>query len=236
MNSTEQKRFCSSCGAALSAAAQFCHACGTPFSTRKQPRLTGPWILAALAVAVLLVVVGYYVGRSSRPSTAPGAGAPVRAGGAATAIPDISSLSPRQAADSLFNMIMRAHEQGDAARFNLFRPMALQAYQMLPELDNDARYHMGLIHAFSGDAEVAEAQADTIEQAVPGHLLAMLLRSSVAQLRGDTTAVQRAYRRFLDNYQSEIAQGRSEYQDHQGSIEAFRSQAQQALGGTSGSS
>ena len=44
---------------------------------------------------------------------------------------DLASLSPRQAADRLFNRVMAASENGDTAEALQFAPMALQAYNNL---------------------------------------------------------------------------------------------------------
>ncbi len=74
-------------------------------------------------------------------------------------------------------------------------------------------------------------QADSLQASAPGHLLAILLRHSVAEAAGDTDAVAQAYRDFLRNYDQEIALARPEYQMHQSSIDSFRAQARTATGG-----
>ena len=80
-------------------------------------------------------------------------------------------MTPREAADRLFNRIMTAAERGDAQEALRFAPMALQAYERLGPLDNDARYHVGLITATTGDIESARAHIDMLRQSVPDHLL-----------------------------------------------------------------
>lgn len=128
-------------------------------------------------------------------------------------------------------MVMRAHQNGDFQRVNMFAPMAIQAYANAGVLDPDAHYHLGLIHLISGDSEGALAEADSMEQAVPNNLLAIVLRHNVATMGGDSTAATAAYRRFLANYDQQIALNRPEYQDHTPIIDNFRQQAQDAIGG-----
>ncbi len=241
-------KFCSTCGAALagaacavcaaplSAGARFCHVCGTPVGGRSRSA-TRPtviaWIVAAVAVAVLVVVL---VARSSSP--APGgasastalSGMPGAAGGRATT--DLSTMTPREQADRLFDRVMRASEGGDSGEVSFFAPMALQAYAMLGKLDADARFHVGLIEAALGNQAAATAQADSLEREAPGHLFIPLLRWEVANRRGDTPAMRQAYRQFLDRYDREIASAKSEYDMHRTRLEAFRQEARGATGTT----
>ncbi|MFQ6047190.1 MAG: hypothetical protein ACE5PT_12690, partial [Gemmatimonadales bacterium] len=111
-----------------------------------------------------------------------------------------------------------------------FAPMALQVYGMVGPLDNDGRYDVGMIHAVTGGYEAALAQADSLEQLVPGHLLATLLRHTVAEALGDSAAMQRAYRAFLASYDQEIAAERIEYHAHGRSIESFLELARRETG------
>lgn len=137
------------------------------------------------------------------------------------AAPDISTMGPREQADRLFEMIMNATEQGDTARVSFHTDMAIQAYAMLGELDNDARYHVGLIHLVRGESAEGVAQADSMERAVPGHLLAIVLRHTAARIESDSAGMREAYRRFLTSYEDEIAAERPEYQAHQRQIDEF---------------
>jgi hypothetical protein len=220
---------CDNCGAKVRAGAKFCHACGTPMAPAAGggiPKFV--WILASLVVAVLLVAVGYQAGRSSgEPPSGP---APTAGGAPQGAMPDLASMTPREQADRLFNRIMTAHQNGDMGEINMFKPMALQVYAMLGPLDPDAHYHVGLIHSITSGSDSAAARADSIEAAVPNHLLAIMLRTSVARLAGDTAAERRLQRRFLDNYEAQTATARQEYLDHQRAIEGYLAQARQDLG------
>jgi len=225
---------CATCGAPLSPGARFCHVCGTPVGGRprsatRNPML--PWIAAAVGGALVVVLL---VWRSASP--APGgtpvgaAGAMPGAAGGAPATTDLSTMTPREQADRLFDRVMRASEGGNRAEVSFFGPMALQAYAMLGPLDADARFHVGLIEAALDNAAAASAQADSLERETPGHLFIPLLRWEVANRRGDTPGMQRAYRQFLDRYDREIATGKSEYDMHRTRLQAFRDEARGAIG------
>jgi hypothetical protein len=181
---------------------------------------------------VVVAVVAYSAGKSSGSAGAPAttAAAPF-AGNAGGVAPDISNMTPREQADRLFNLVMTAHEQGDVARMTQFAPMAVSAYSALGQLDPDAHYHVGLISAITGDLDQALARADSMEAQVPGHLLASMLRNSVAQMQGDQEASRAAQRAFLEHYDAQITTGRQEYIDHQRSIEPFKTQAEANVGG-----
>ncbi len=181
-----------------------------------------PWIVAAAAAVVAILV--FVVKLTSPQSSVQQAAGPASPSGPGVA-PDISMMAPREQADRLFDMIMTAAEQGDTARVAFHTTMAVQAYEMLGELDNDARYHLGLIHVVRGESDLAQAQAGEIEQTVPQHLLAIMLRHRVATLMGDSSAAVQAYARFLANYDSEIVIDRPEYEMHRSQIDAFRTEA-----------
>jgi tetratricopeptide (TPR) repeat protein len=140
-------------------------------------------------------------------------------------------MTPREAADRLFNRIMTAAERGNTQEALRFAPMALQAYELLGPLDNDTRYHVGLIHATAGDIESARAYVAILRQSVPDHLLGIMLEHTIAKQRGDQDRALHAYKTFLAAYESEIAMGRAEYGDHQSGIDSFRRAAKASIGG-----
>src|SRR5947199_6871988 len=165
---------CHACGAPLAATARFCHKCGAQVGG---PHTSGwraglPWGVAGAALGALLTVLALRLGAGSREQgagdaregTAPGSLLP------APSAPDISQMSPEERATRLHNRVMLLHTQGKADTAELFLPMALQPYAMLPALHVDARYHIGVLDLTSGDAAAALAQADTIRLAVPTHL------------------------------------------------------------------
>src|SRR3989475_11075643 len=111
--------------------------------------------------------------------------------------PDISQMSPEERATRLYNRVMILHTQGKRDSAEFFLPMALQAYAMLPALDVDARYHIGVLDLTGGNPAAALAQADTIRRTVPTHLFAFMLRARALELERDSAGARRAYRDFL---------------------------------------
>ncbi len=233
---TASGKFCAECGAALggtpcrnchsplSAGARFCHACGASASgasgrTGGSPAV--PWMVAALAAAVLLVVGVVAMSRRDQPT---GPVAPFATSGFAQPAPDISQMTPREQADRLFERIMAASERGDMNEVNFFRSMALDAYALLPELDEDARYHIGLINSVTGNYAGALAQADSIERSAPTHLFAAVLRGEVARAQANQAALRAAQEAFTQRYQAEIASGRPEYDLHSMALDRFRAE------------
>jgi hypothetical protein len=236
---------CRSCGAKLSARARFCPECGTPVATAPLrgavplPRGSADrvaWYVAGVAVLALLVVLVVVIARKSGPPAAEQATAGGAMPGSARATTDLSTMTPRQAADMLYNKIMTLHEAGQADSVTFFAPMALQAYANLgTELDADARLHVGLIELAIGAPVAAEAQADTILRNTPTHLFGFLLRAQAASAQGDVTAARKAYQGFLRNYDAEMAKKRPEYQEHAQILQDTRTKAEQATGRASGS-
>lgn len=138
--------------------------------------------------------------------------------------PDLSTMTPRQAADRLFNRIMMASEQGNKAQAMRFVPMAVQAYGMAGAVDADAHYHLGLIHLVAGDIEKMREQIGMIRQRAPSHLLAFILDYTLADRSGNKAAAAAAVAGFTAAYDMEIKTARQEYADHRKTIERFRAE------------
>ena len=134
------------------------------------------------------------------------------------AAPDISNLTPEQAAERLFNRIMTSFEAGDTARVQFFAPMAVQAYQRLPRMTLDDRYHLGRIGAVTGVAALATAQADTILRSQPTHLLGLVLAAQGARMRGDESAARAFEKRLLAAQAAELKKQLPEYAQHANDI------------------
>src|SRR5438309_4147025 len=224
---------CHACGASLAATARFCHKCGAQVGGAQSSgwRAGLPWSVAGAALGALLTVLALRIGASS-------GGGMRDAGGAAdddasriplpasrSTPPDISQMSPEERATRLYNRVMLLHTQGKADSAEFFLPMALQAYAMLPALDVDARYHIGVLDLTSGDAAGALAQADTIRQAVPTHLFGFMLRARALDLKRDAAGARRAYADFLKNEAAERTRQRPEYGEHAENLDAFHQQA-----------
>ena len=224
---------CPSCGAKVKPGARACPECGaslaaTGASEPSNLQAIVPWAALVLAaVALVVVVVALFNRGDGAPETAsffppmssnnvPAPGKPL----------DLAGMSPREAADRLFNRIMAASENGDTEEARRFAPMALQAYASLGTLDNDARYHVALIHLTAGDIKCARSQLDQLRQSVPKHLLGIMLQHRIAEHSGNKDGAARSYKSFLAAYDAEIAMERAEYLEHRGGIERFRAAAQ----------
>src|SRR3989442_414160 len=200
---------CHACGAPLTATARFCHKCGAQVAGAQAAgwRVGLPWAVTGAALGALLTAVAFRLGSSSgdgrgdaRDENAPASPLPP---------PDISQMSPEERATRLYNRVMTLHSQGKSDSAGFFLPMALQAYAMLPALDVDARYHLGVLDLTGGDYAAALAQADSIRRAVPTHLFAFMLRARALELRLgraingelEVTAVSlHAYAHLADRY------------------------------------
>lgn len=232
------ERKCPKCGAALSARARFCPECGTTVAAPSaggvapgaQPvpsRGLGekyPWIIAGLAVVALVVTIIVVVTKRPAPVTAAAPFDPNRG------TTDISAMSPREAADRLYERTARAAAAGDSSQVQFFGPMTIQAYGNVTPLDADARLHIGLVHLNLGQPDGALAQADTIARASRTHLFAAALRAQAAAQRGDAALARRAYQEFLRNEASERARNLPEYQQHTALLDEVHTAAQ--AGGT----
>jgi len=228
---------CPRCG--KTAVGAFCSHCGAPLAGRGTTGLWNTpiivsWIAVSVAtVALVFSLLAWYDPGSSTvepelpPFTAtlpPSVVAPGQP-------PDLASMSPREAADRLFNRVMTASESGDTQQALKFAPMALAAYERAGAQDNDARFHMALIHLVEGDTKRARAEIDRLRKSAPGHLLAYMLEHQIAERSGNQAGAARARQGFLAAYDAEMALGRGEYQDHRSSINRFRQAAQAGMAG-----
>src|SRR3989442_6523560 len=168
---------CHACGAQLAGTARFCHKCGAQVGGAS-PQAAGwrgglPWGVAGIAVGALLTVLALRLGAGSRE---PGAVAPASAPAPSSQLPapDISRMSPEERATRLYNRVMSLHSEGKPDSAEFFLPMALQAYAMLPALDVDARYHIGVLDLTGGHAGAALAPAGTHRPPGPAHPVGLL--------------------------------------------------------------
>jgi zinc-ribbon domain len=224
-------RFCVSCGAPLSATAKFCHRCGAPAdgSAPSSPRAGGgagsnsnvlPWSVAGIALLCLFAfIVGQNFRRAPANAAAPAtAEAPV--GDTPGRAPDISSMSPEERADRLFQRIMMYVSDGKTDSVQFFAPMAIQSMMALSPLDAHRRYDLGLLGLVTGDGLMARAQADSILSQQPSHLLGLVLAMRTAGMQRDTLARRGYAEKLLLVARSERAKNLTEYVDHGPDIDA----------------
>jgi hypothetical protein len=227
-------KFCHRCGTAAGAA-------GRPVAAAARgPGTALPWAVAAIALlALVALVAGQRFGRATAttldaPSNAlpqaglddrgvagaagaPG-GAPAGpfAGGGAGRAPDISSMSPEEQAQRLFDRVIRYDEEGKRDSLQFFAPMAITVYQQMRTPTTDQRYDLGRIGEVTGDYTIAKAQADTILQGNPTHLLALSLAARMTVDPAQRAALER---RLLAAEASERAKRLPEYEGHAADLE-----------------
>lgn len=238
-------KYCGECGAALSVrcaacgedvppGARFCTACGEPVATAASGRGSmAPWVIATAALLVVVLVL-FLPRRADRVPAPPPVEteAPLQDGGTATPGEGIGPLSSdmRTNADRLFNRIMLAAEEGDRAEVEQFMPMAIQAYRMVEDLDEDGLYHLGILHLTAGDYAEARQVGERILDRSPDHILALGVAASAADAAGDTEAARAFWERLLDAYPEEAEKPIPEYLDHRSMLLEYRSRALEATG------
>ncbi len=214
---------CPKCSSQLQSGSRFCNSCGCQLGGTSHAKSLTPWIVVAAAVVVLALVGLMTVG--------PWGPQPPSNLQQLPAVPTLEFAStPKGEADRYFDQAMRAHENGDMERARFSGQLALNAYLALPSRTADQRFHIGLLYQISNDYDAILAQADSIESAIPSHLLARLLRGRVYQQTNDGEALLTTYRDFLLVYDAEIATARQEYQAHGSLIQTFRDDALRAVG------
>ena len=142
--------------------------------------------------------------------------------------PDISSLSPQERADRLFNRVMLLNSQGKNDSVLFFAPMAISAYQMLSPMNADQRYDMGRIAEVAGALPLAKAQADTILRTSPNHLLGLILAARIASLSSDSAAKRQYESKLVAAEKTELQKKLPEYDRHQDDISAALTDARQS--------
>lgn len=226
---TSKPKFCSACGTRLLPDALFCHECGATIDGQRRAdarvyadAVAGGtttavrWGVPALAILAVVLLSVWTAGSRGSADTTGGVPLGTRSGVA----PDLSSMSPEEQADRLFNRVMRLSSEGKADSAAFFAGMALGALESLQPLDAHRRYDMGLVALVAGDAARAQAQADTILARRTTHLLGLSLAARAADARGDVAAARAFRRRLLAAESTERAQGLQEYADHDADIRA----------------
>lgn len=241
---------CPSCGTKAPAGAHFCTSCGAALragggaaarSGERIPWATlGWWAAGALMVVLILLLVFPVINPAGGPGGSQGPApssqaAPFAGGGAGSGTPpDLSQMTPREAADRLFNRVMEAAETGDSAQVAMFMPMALQAYEAARPLDADGRFHVSLLERTNGDYQAALTTADEGLAEAPDHLLLLAAAGAAARELGEQARALGYYRRFLEVYDGERTTQRSGYPDHASLIPSLKEEAESFVAGAGG--
>jgi len=223
-------RFCTSCGADLASVVT-----AAPQGTSPGPSdgISGArlgWVVAAfLLVAIILVVVFPVLNRSVQPPAASGPAPGPPALGAAPNV-DLSSMTPREAAERLFNRVMTAVAAGDESEARNFAPMAVAAYERAEPLDVSGTFDLSLLRAVNQEYQGA---LDTAEQGLrqtPDHLFLFSAAGAAASALGDRERAEGHYRRLLEVYDAQVALNLPEYVGRPSLLPQMRAEAEAFLG------
>lgn len=235
---------CPSCGASVREDDLYCTECGEPVRPKPDKPLSArlPWILSGLALVAFAVAIGFLVQGEASPRAGddPVTGGVISGGGGRMAgetpsgspgaasdggmpgASELAQMSPREAADRLFNRAMSLRSAGDSAgRAPFFARMGVRAYRRVPpaEVGPDLRFHVGLLQLVQGETEAAAAEADSILAGEPAHLLGLYLATRAAEAAGDDAAAAR----WRDSLRSAVSRAdldaRPEYRAHEALLE-----------------
>ena len=223
---------CPTCGHTPEPGSRFCTQCGTPLgvgAAAPPPAAAAAspaspaagagqgsnlgWWVAGLALVALILFVAYPVLTDANEGPAPAAGAAGAPAAGASSV-DLGSMTPIQAADRLYDRVMRAASAGDSTEVVMFLPMSIAAYERARPLNADGFYHLSLLQRMAGDAQAALATAGEALEASPDHLLNLGAAAEAAEALGDSAQARDYWQRFVDAYDGEMEAGREEYQMH----------------------
>jgi len=237
-------RFCNQCGGKVAAKATFCNQCGSKVGaggggtgTRRAAATAAvggsnlPWWIAGGAMFALIFFLGMAMVRPAGP-TAPAGGAAAPANPASgVGTTDISQMTPLEAADRLFDRIMRSLSAGDTVSAVQFAPMAIQSYERARPLSLDATFHLSMVNRALGDIEAALAAALEILELHPSHLLGLSAAGEAAHELGRADESTGYYQTLVDVYDEEMATPLQEYIDHSGIVGPLKEDAEAFLAG-----
>jgi len=138
---------------------------------------------------------------------------------------DLSTMSPRDAADRLYNHVMNDLAAGDTADAMRFQPMAVEAYQVAEPLDLDGLFHQSLLENLVDHAG-ALATAKRILATDPDHILGLGAAAQAALATGDTAAATTYYKHLVAVYDTQATKNLPEYEAHKNLLPEYRSEAE----------
>ncbi len=204
---------------------------GSPTITHASWNRLPWWMAGALLLGLVLVITDqvYSPGRASAPPPVAFGPAAGPAGGSAGRPPDLSSMTPREAADRLYNRVMRAVAVDDSTEASTFLPMAIAAFELAEPLDTDGKFHVVLLQLTGQfNAEALEG-AEEILSEHPNHLLGLAMAGDASLALGDSASARGYYGRWLDAYETETSKDLLEYRDHSTMFPEMQAKAE-ALG------
>lgn len=186
------------------------------------------WWIAGAAMFALIVVVGLNMVRPGPPAAPTAGTSPAAAAGTGTP-PDISQMSPIEAADRLFNRVMTSVTAGDSAAAQQFLPMAIAAYNRARPLTLDGLFHLSMLNRTAGNLEAALDNALEIIEADPNHLLGLAAAAEAAIELGELDEAETHYRQLVAVYDEESQRPLEEYQMHSTIVDVLKQDAERFL-------
>lgn len=181
------------------------------------------WLLGGSLVVILTaLLVRSESGRTPQPSAGPAAPA-------STTPPDLSTMTPQERFDRLYDRVITAAQTGDQATVEQFTPMAIAAFDQLDKPSADPRYHLAMLYLHTGDLAAAQAQADAILTSDPDHLFSYVIGGAIARWTKDDAMRGAMYREFLRRYQAQVDRGLPEYLEHRTTLEELKKTAEGEL-------
>jgi len=140
-------------------------------------------------------------------------------------------MTPRAAADRLWNRVMQAVSAGDTVEAGNFLPMAIGAYEMAEPLDQDGKYHLSALRLQGSDNPGALEAAVAALETYPNHLLNLSAAAEASLALGDSATARSYYQQMLDVWDEELATGLSDYVAHENMQPILLRSAEALLGG-----
>ncbi|MBT5428519.1 MAG: c-type cytochrome [Rhodospirillaceae bacterium] len=224
----DNKVVCLKCGTKNAVTAKYCSNCGTQINKAIDSQIPKLKIFLLLSVIMFVSIagsLGIFIGFNN--DSGKGTVLDKNLQRSQSSIqkarpPDLSKMTPREAADRLFNRVMAASERGNINEARRFAPMAVQAYELIENINLDGLFHLGLMNLIMENKKDVMSFAERIKNKIPNHLLALFLEYKVAVLLQDARQKNEIGRIFLKSYPEEIKIDREEYVAHRIPIEDLR--------------
>ncbi len=138
---------------------------------------------------------------------------------------DLNSMTPREAADRLFQRVMQAASAGDSLGAAQFLPMAIQAYDRARPLDLHGLFDLSTLQRTAGDFAGGLATAEEGLADDPEHILLLYAAAEATREAGQGAAAREFFQRIVDNYDAELASANLDYQAHSDMMPSIREEA-----------
>jgi hypothetical protein len=138
---------------------------------------------------------------------------------------DLADLTPRQAADHLFDRVMRALIAHNVTEARNFLPMAIAAYVDVDSLGPDGAFHLATLQRVGADNTAALETTRAALAQYPDHLLVLGEAAAASLGLGDTVFAQQYAGRFLEVYETEVQRDLEDYAHHLNILDDLRQRA-----------